>query len=47
MALEGVDPVAELSMKGKSPRGKAEKVYNRNKVGVVQLHLSKTLLYCV
>lgn len=39
MLLGGVDPVAELSMKGKTPRGKAEKVYNRNKG-----HLSKTLL---
>lgn len=33
--LGGVDPVAELSMKGKTPRGKAEEVYNRNKAGVV------------
>jgi len=41
---EGVDPIAELSMKRKSPHGKAQEVYNRNNAGVVQLHLSKTLL---
>lgn len=47
MALEGVDAVAELSMKGKTPHSKAGKVYNRNKAGIVQLHVNKTLLYHV
>lgn len=44
MVLEGFDPVAELSMTGKTPCGKTKKVHNRNEVGVVRLHLSKTLI---